>query len=215
MTNQSRKDAPMNLLDCYRILGLTPEAKLEDIKASYRRLARLYHPDVNPGSTEAQAKFVQLNQAYQLVLKTAQAVTPKPKSPTAAPPQPQRARVTTQPTQTPPTVEFVDLSPAEKQLKWNAYGRLQNMLQERRLVSAIALVDGLAHRLPQDPEVRQWQGIAYQQRGRELIEKGEVEKGRIYLKKALKADPHNRALWSEVKRDFQRIERNWHMPLGL
>lgn len=204
----------MNLLNCYRILGLTPEAQLEEIKASYRRLARLYHPDVNPGSPEAQAKFVQLNQAYQVILQTAQTKTSQPKPRATSTPDSRRARVKTQAKQAPPTVE-VDLSPAEKQLKWNAYGRLQNMLQERRLVSAIALVDGLAHRLPQDPEVRQWQGIAYQQRGRELIQKGEVDKGRIYLKKALKADPHNRALWSEVKRDFQRIEHNWHMPLGL
>lgn len=204
----------MNLLDCYRILGLTPEAKLEDIKASYRRLARLYHPDVNPGSQEAQTQFIQLNQAYQVVLKAAQTAVPQPRNTTSSS-QPRRARVKNQSAPTQPTVQTVDLSPAEKQLKWNAYQRLQSMLQQRRLVSAIALVEGLAHRLPQDPEVRQWQGIVYQQRGRELIEMGDIDKGRIYLKKALKADPHNRHLWSEVKRDFQRIERNWHMPLGL
>ncbi|MCY7285838.1 MAG: J domain-containing protein, partial [Cyanobacteria bacterium CAN_BIN43] len=38
----------MDLADCYRLLGLRTGASYEAIKASYRRLARQYHPDANP-----------------------------------------------------------------------------------------------------------------------------------------------------------------------
>ena len=74
---------------------------------------------------------------------------------------------------------------------------------------AIALVEGLAQRLPQDPEVRSWQAIAYQRWGSKLVNDQQFDKARIYLKKALKTDLHNRSLWSEVDRDFRRMEKNF------
>jgi curved DNA-binding protein CbpA len=46
---------PSTTTDCYQILGLSKEAGLDDIKSSYRRLARLTHPDKdrdNPNATE-------------------------------------------------------------------------------------------------------------------------------------------------------------------
>ncbi|MBD0386151.1 MAG: molecular chaperone DnaJ, partial [Nostoc sp. C3-bin3] len=58
-----------------------------------------------------------------------------------------------------------------------------------------------------DAEVRQWLAIAYQIWGRALISEKQVLKARIYLKKALKTDPHNKSLWYEVQRDFQRLEQ--------
>ncbi|PLZ81405.1 molecular chaperone DnaJ, partial [Fischerella thermalis WC217] len=48
--------------------------------------------------------------------------------------------------------------------------------------------------------VRQWQAIAYQIWGRVLIKENQPLKAKIYLKKALKTDPHNKALWNEVQR---------------
>jgi tetratricopeptide (TPR) repeat protein len=87
------------------------------------------------------------------------------------------------------------------------YSQLQQLLKEQRFPRAIALVEGLAQRLPKDLEVRQWQAITYQRFGRYLIGHQQVEKACIYLKKALKTDPHNKSLWYEVDRDFQRIEQ--------
>jgi tetratricopeptide (TPR) repeat protein len=81
------------------------------------------------------------------------------------------------------------------------------LLKYRRFARAIALVEGLAQRIPQDPEVRQWQAIAYQSWGRHLVNERQLDKARIYLKKALRTDPHNRSLWAEVERDFRRIEQ--------
>ena len=49
--------------DCYQILGVIPTASADEIRAAYRRLARLYHPDLNSGP-EAEARMQQINQAY-------------------------------------------------------------------------------------------------------------------------------------------------------
>ncbi|ACK70417.1 heat shock protein DnaJ domain protein [Gloeothece citriformis PCC 7424] len=51
----------------YEILQVSPTATLEEIKAAFRRLAREYHPDVNPNNPAAEVKFKQINQAYQIL----------------------------------------------------------------------------------------------------------------------------------------------------
>lgn len=50
-------------LDCYNVLGVMPTATPDEIRAAYRRLARLYHPDLNSGA-EAEARMQVINQAY-------------------------------------------------------------------------------------------------------------------------------------------------------
>lgn len=57
--------------DYYTILGVKRDASEKDIKQSYRRLARKYHPDVNPGDTAAERKFKEVSEAYS-VLGTAE-----------------------------------------------------------------------------------------------------------------------------------------------
>ena len=53
--------------DPYKILGVSPNASDEEIKRAYRRLAKKYHPDVNPGATEAAKKMQQVNAAYEQI----------------------------------------------------------------------------------------------------------------------------------------------------
>src|ERR1700730_6706251 len=52
-------------MDFYIILGLEREATLGEIKRAYRRLARKYHPDINPGDRLAAAQFRQIAEAYE------------------------------------------------------------------------------------------------------------------------------------------------------
>jgi molecular chaperone DnaJ len=52
-------------MDFYLVLGVEREATLGDIKRAYRRLARKYHPDINPGDRVAAAQFRQIAEAYE------------------------------------------------------------------------------------------------------------------------------------------------------
>jgi len=53
--------------DYYEILGLKKNATDKEIKQAYRRLARQYHPDVNPGNKSAEARFKEINAAYEVL----------------------------------------------------------------------------------------------------------------------------------------------------
>ncbi len=57
----------MEYKDYYRILGVNRNASQEEIKRAYRRLARQFHPDVNPGDKAAEERFKEINEAYQVL----------------------------------------------------------------------------------------------------------------------------------------------------
>ncbi len=56
-----------NQRNYYEILGVRPNANGDQIKKAYRRLARLYHPDVNPGDQAAEEKFKDIGEAYDIL----------------------------------------------------------------------------------------------------------------------------------------------------
>lgn len=53
----------------FEVLGVSNNASEDEIKAAYRKLARKYHPDLNPGSKEAEQKMSEVNDAYNKALK--------------------------------------------------------------------------------------------------------------------------------------------------
>jgi tetratricopeptide (TPR) repeat protein len=196
-----------NLDKCYLLLGICRGASLDELKAAYRSLARKWHPDLNPGDTDAHQRFIALNQAYEILLVGVTAPieqsshfvneqrtpTPAPQSSVRVDRRPPQPATNTKPTQN------------EEELKWQLYYELQSLLKQQQFLKAIVLIEGLAHHSPQDSQVCQWQGIIYSQYGHQLIQRREFDKARSYLKKAVRVDPHNRQLWQEVDRAFNRI----------
>jgi curved DNA-binding protein len=57
----------MSYIDYYKILGVPKNASEKDIKKAYRKLARQYHPDLNPDSKEAEKKFKEINEANEVL----------------------------------------------------------------------------------------------------------------------------------------------------
>src|SRR5687768_12697064 len=57
----------MDFKDYYATLGVTKTSTEKEIKQAFRKLARKYHPDVNPGDKAAETKFKELNEAYEVL----------------------------------------------------------------------------------------------------------------------------------------------------
>ncbi|MDJ0772884.1 MAG: DnaJ domain-containing protein [Mastigocoleus sp. MO_167.B18] len=207
----------MDVVDCYRLLGLRSGASASEIKSSYRRLAQRYHPDTNPNDKRAKEKFIAVTEAYKLLLKVVpphkthqqQASSSKANSVYSGNKANGKEVSTKEKVKTKKNsrAKPPNLSETENRLKWKTYKQLLQFLKQRRFPQATALVEALVQRLPQDAEVRQWQAICYQMWAKQLIAQRKLLKARIYLKKALKADPKNKSLQKEVQRDFKYLEK--------
>jgi curved DNA-binding protein CbpA len=198
----------MVLASHYRMLGLRPGASFTDVKLAYRRLVRSYHPDVNPGDAVAKEKFIQITQAYQALVDALPQAMPAPRQ-TPGQGKQSQAEPVSPPAPSPPLQVHQPPggSRADQDLKQSSFVQLQGLLRSRRYPRAVALVEGLAHRFPQDPEVRQWQAIAYYRWGQASLNLGHRLKAEACLKKAWRVDPYNRSLRQSLQQEFMRLQR--------
>lgn len=68
----------MTRAECYQVLGLGPDASMEEIRQAYRRRAQQLHPDRNPGDPRAEERFKQLSEAYRILTSTEPPTEPAP-----------------------------------------------------------------------------------------------------------------------------------------
>lgn len=182
---------------CYQLLGIYRQASIDELKTAYRALARKWHPDLNPDDPQAHHRFITLSQAYQVLLEhfAVRSVSPVTSTPSAS----------TQPQPVPQPAPPTDRSDAPE-LKWQLFSQLKELLHQQQYLKAIVIIEGLARHAPDDRQICQWQGIIYSQFGFQLIDRRDLNKARIYLKKALRADPHNQQLWQQVNKAFAQID---------
>jgi molecular chaperone DnaJ len=53
--------------DYYKIMGVQRDASQDEVRKAYRKLARKWHPDINPGNKEAEQKFKEISEAYDVI----------------------------------------------------------------------------------------------------------------------------------------------------
>jgi tetratricopeptide (TPR) repeat protein len=213
-------DTSSDLTWCYQTLELPVNATEQEIKMAYRQLALRYHPDLNPGDREAEARFKQVALAYKTLLAALQLPdTAHTKSYSASSQAANSTSANSPPAPTSSGVRFYvkrptpnqrahsTLSSEEKLLKLSTLNQIYNLLKRQKWQQGIDVAENLANRFPGDPDVCQWLALTYQRWARKLIERQQYDRARIYLKKALQTDPHNQQLWSEIDRDYKNMER--------
>ena len=205
-----------NLTWCYQILELTADASEQEIKQAYRKLARKYHPDLNPGDRNAEDRFKQVAQAYQTLLTDLKQRSQTVSTKSYSTPKPTTSNPTPPPAATSSQVRFhvkhpssnpnSNLSVEESLLRVSNLNKIYNLLKQKKWEQAIDVGEKLEAQFPNDPDVCQWLAIAYHRWAQKLIDRSYYEAARIYLQKALQTDPRNRTLWLEIDRDYKRME---------
>ncbi|WAL62732.1 J domain-containing protein [Thermocoleostomius sinensis] len=205
---------PSNLAQYYQQLELPTNATVQQVKEAYRRLAKQYHPDLNPGDRWAAEQFLRIQQAYEMLITALeQAGTHSThdrsdQEQEQASPRSTRVKVHVKKSADRATSSAAaKLSPDQERLKQRVLSQIHRLLRHQQWQQAIYYAEDLAARFPQQPDVCRMLAKAYHGRALYLIDRRKYEEARPYLQKASKTDRHNRQLWQDINRAYQRIER--------
>ncbi|WP_295621516.1 J domain-containing protein [Chamaesiphon sp. GL140_3_metabinner_50] len=193
----------ITLEQAYNLLRLNPSASIDEIKASYRQMAKSMHPDLNPEDPTARDRFNTLNQAYQLLLVAARTTTDNLNKNTAT-------NVDSQDRATSVRVSYViePISPADLQLKQEIFESLEKLMRQDNFTKAVSTIDLLVKVIPNCQEISRKQSEVYFKYAQDLVkQRTQLHLARTYLKASLKIDPHNQQRWEAVNREFNQIER--------
>jgi tetratricopeptide (TPR) repeat protein len=207
--------SPANLTECYQILGVSPNASLEEIKSAYRQLVKQYHPDRHPNDQQAADQFIRINFAYEQLLAAGNSLPGdrlETDRPTASTPATSTAanrasvRIKSRSPASPPAPP-PSLTPEQVRIKQRSLELLSMLLAQGQWQQATKHAEALAPHFPHDRELGKVRAKAYHGWARALLDRHRYDEARPYLQKAMKADPDNRSLWEELERDYLRIER--------
>ena len=193
----------MHLSECYKLLGVPRNATLEDIKLAYRRLVRKYHPDVTQNDPAATDKFRLVQEAYEMLKNANKEDLSKElfsKNNSAS-------STKSQPTSYSPKIKIEVNQVDSFKPKLEMLKLVQNLLKQKKYLEAISVAEEMSANFSDSPVVIHWQAVAYHRWGSELILASNLGEAEIYLNKALNADPNNRELGFEIKRDLERVQQ--------
>ena len=204
-------DTSSNLAWCYRVLELTTDATEQEIKTAYKKLARKYHPDLNPSDrAKAEAQFKLISLAYQTLISARQQpntqnrqyyTSNQPASPTPTVSSRVRFHV-----KHPQQRKVENISFEQRLYKASTLNQIYSLLKRKKWQQAIEVAENLTTDFPGDTQVSEWLAVVYHRWARKLIERQHYDHARIYLKKALQADPHNKQLWLAIDQDYRNME---------
>jgi len=209
----------MHLSECYKLLGVPRNATLEDIKLAYRRLARKYHPDVNQNDNTATDKFRMVQEAYEMLKNADKEDLSKElfsknnsANSTRSQSTSQSPKIKIEVNQSQPNSQSPKIKVEVNQVdsfkpKLDMLKRVQNLLKQRKYIEAISVAEEMSERFSDSPVVIHWQAVACHRWGSELILANNLGEAETYLNKALNADPNNRELSFEIKRDLERVQQ--------
>ncbi len=225
----------MSQTECLIVLGLPYGTTFDQVKATYRQLARKYHPDANNGDHSHAEKFSQIQEAYEVLKDVEDGLLARESAPQTSKSTEEKRKVKfnvqyTQPQQQQakePSLEeqfrqaMESVQRGEKRvtsindfknskLKGEHLVHLKNLLNQEKYLEAIVVGDAMAQRFLGDSDVMYWQAIAYQRYGSELFKMGSRSKAKGYLNKAFKLASEHPDLLAEIEPLLQSINKTTH-----
>jgi tetratricopeptide (TPR) repeat protein len=197
-------DSNLTTKKSYDLFGLNSSASIDEIKTTYRQLAKEIHPDLHPNDPNARERFATLNQAYQILLAAVRSTADNHQlDPDRHPDlQSKDTSVRVNYTVEPP------LTPEDLQLKQEIFASLEKSIRQGDFKQAVATIDLLVRVIPDRTDILKKQSEIYFQYAQDLVkQRRQLNLARTYLKESLKIDPHDRQRWQAVNREFNRIER--------